>query len=548
MAWPRAQAQNANYDVIVYGGSSAGVIAATQAAHMGKSTLLIVPGQHFGGVTASGLGTADIGVAETIGGLARDFFGYLGLYYRPAPAGVSAAAAGASEPRYQFEPHVAEAVFTEMLRGSGAKWVFGEQLERKGGVSRRGRRLASLLMKSGRQFSGTMFIDATYEGDLLAAAGVSYRLGRERRGEFGESLAGVCRNPDPSGEVTPYRVPHDPASGLLPGVAAAAPGPDGSGDNRIQQYNFRLCLTDVPANRIPIGRPDGYDASHYQLLARRLQQHPEWTLSAICKMQPVPGGKVDVNNNGLFSTDMAGDESSHWPEASDDERAAIFATYRNYTQGLFWFLAHDPVVPRALAAEAARWGFAKDEFADSGHWPWQLYVREARRMIGAYLITQRDCERAVAALDSIALGSYAMDSHAVTLFADDAGVARSEGFFFAPVEPYPISYRAIVPRANECTNLLVPICLSATHVAFNSIRMEPVFMMLGQSAATAACLAIDQGSTVQDVNYAALAQQLKADGQILAWPAAEANTASSPSPALKPTLPDQFTRFGAIEP
>ena len=525
---PLAGAEVENYDVIVYGGSSAGVIAATQAAVMGKSTLLIAETQHLGGMTASGLGIADVGDPATIGGLAQAFYSYTHRYYstateknaapaQPEEVALANAATGTGAMQFQHEPHAAEAVFTAMLRGAGATWVLGERLDRRSGVVRVGNRIVQIRLKSGRTFGARIFIDATYEGDLLAAAGVPYRIGRESRAAFGESLAGVQRNPDLRGEVDPFRLPAQPGSGLLPGVAPVAPDADGTGDTRVQQYNFRLCLTNAPANRLPITRPATYDRSNYELLARNLQSGGNWRLADVCKVQLLPGQKADINATGSFSTDMAGDHSWRWAEADDDERATIQAQYHDYTQGMFWFLANDPAVPPSLRAEAAQWGLARDEFTDNDNWPWQLYVREARRMIGSYTVTQHDCDHEVIVLDPVALGSYAIDSHKVTLFVDQAGALNTEGFFFHPVDPYRISYRAIVPLREDCTNLLVPVCLSATHVAFNSVRMEPVFMMLGHAAGAAASLAIDQHATVQDVNYATLARELLGDGQILTW-------------------------------
>jgi hypothetical protein len=524
------RAQRADYEVVVYGGSSAGVIAAVQAAQMGKSTVLIVRGQHVGGMTASGLGSTDIGNPDTVGGLARAFYSYLGVYYsvtkplreptsaRVAPLPPSNGGGVDSPAQFDFEPHVAEAVFRMMLDNAGAKCIYGEALKRTSGAGISGRRIEYLETKSGRRFYGRVFIDATYEGDLMAAAGVSYRVGREGQRDYGESLAGVHRNFEWYAEADPYRQRGDPASGLLSGIANVNPGAEGAGDRRVQQYNFRLCLSNVPANRIALVPPAGYDRERYEVLARLLQRDPFPRLASVCKIQPLPNGKADLNANGSFSTDMPGDESSRWPEASDEERVAIVNTYRNYTQGLLWFLANDPAVPASVRAEAAQWGLARDEFTDSGNWPWQLYVREARRMIGAYVITQHDCDRLITAPDCIALGSYAMDSHKVTLFVDESGTLNTEGFFYRSVDPYPISYRAITPRRAQCSNLLVPVCLSATHVAFNSIRMEPVYMMLGQAAGAAACLAIQDGVDVQGLNYSELAAQLKVDGQILTWP------------------------------
>ncbi len=520
--------QGESYDVAVYGASSAGVIAAVQAGRMGKSVVLISSANHVGGMTASGLGTTDVGNAATIGGLALEFYSRIYQHYHANAAGFGAGtgstAAQASDVsssppvQFTFEPHVAEAVFLEMLRSAGVNVVFGESLDRVGGVSHIGHRITSIRMKSGREFTAPMFIDATYEGDLLAAARVPYRVGRESVAEYGESLAGVYRDEQLTGEVDPFWTPGDASSGVLPGVSPIEPGANGSGDRRVQQYNFRLCFTDVLANRIPFREPLVYRRSDYELLRRRLLSNPQFTVNNVIKILPLPGGKADINGTGSFSTDMSGDESSRWPEASDEERAAILQRYRDYTEGLFWFLLNDPGVPLPVRMGLARWGLAADEFTDNGNWPWQLYVREARRMIGAYVVTQHDCEGETVVADPVALGSYEMVSHKVTLFVDATGRLNTEGFTDRGVRPYGISYRAIIPLAQDCENLLVPICVSATHVAFNSIRMEPVYMMLGHAAGTAAALAIDNGTSVQAVDYPALARRLRQDGQILGWP------------------------------
>lgn len=513
------------YDVVVYGGSSAGVIAAAKASHLGKSTILISAHSHIGGMTASGLGATDVGNAETIGGLARRFYERVHEdFVRTTVAAGSTsgvaerAASDAAGVKYEFEPHVAETIFREMLRQSGAAWVQNEPLDRVSGVMRAGSRIVALRTKSGRIFHGRVFIDASYEGDLLAAAGVSYRVGRESRDQYGESVAGVWRDPELTGEVDPYRVPGDPGSGVLPGVSLALVGPDGSGDSRVQQYNFRMCVTMGRENGVPFQRPVDYDPANYELMRRRLLKDPTMPFAWVLKVQPLPNGKYDVNATGSFSTDMAGDDSSRWAEASDEERQEILRKYRNYTEGLLWFLAHEPSVPAHIRDSAAQLGLAADEFTDNGNWPWHLYVREARRMVGAYLMTQHDCDGRTVAPDPVALGSYSIDCHKVTLFVDEHGRLNTEGYFSHGVSPYRISYRALVPAPWECTNLLVPICVSATHAAFNSLRMEPVYMMLGQAAGTAASLAIDHRTTVQAVNYAALAHQLRADGAILKWP------------------------------
>jgi hypothetical protein len=525
-----AHAQIPVYDVIVYGGTSSGVMAAVQAAQMGKSVLLIEPGGHLGGMTASGLSYSDIGDPATVGGLTATFYGAIGGYYQ-SPAGTlesaAAAAPGAfdatagvlSPLQWVFEPHVAADLFLAMLRRSGAHWVLRERLNRTSGVALDNHRIMSLTMEDGRRYAGRVFIDATYEGDLMAAAGVSWRIGRESIAEFGENLAGIFPDSGLTGEVDPYVSPGLSRSGLLPGVQAANPGEDGAADRRVQQYNLRLCLSNVPGERVAITQPANYNPPRYELLARYLQKHPDFVLGAdILKFGSLPGGKVDANNTDSFSTDMAGDLSDQWTEASYARRAELFQMYRDYTQGMLWFLAHDNRVPAAIRAQAATWGLAADEFTDNGHWPWQLYVRESRRLSGRYTITEHDAEGEAIADDPVAMGSYGFDSHKVTLFVDRAGQLNTEGYFFQGVLPYPISYRALTPRREQCRNLLVSVCVSATHVAFNSLRMEPVYMMLGQAAGTAAGLAIDEGRDVQGIDYSALAARLTADGQILTPP------------------------------
>jgi hypothetical protein len=517
------------YDVVVYGGSSAGVTAAVQAARMGKSTLLVTQTAHVGGMTASGLGTTDIGNAATIGGLALAFYANVHRYY-DASASASEASRALTTPaspflvgpdnfnvQFAFEPHAAEAVMRDMLDRAGAELLPNEPLDRAEGVLMHGRRIARLRLRSGRIIAARVFVDATYEGDLLAAAHIPYRVGREDRAVYDESLAGVQPDPELTGEVDPYRIPGLPSSGLLPGVSPVPPGDIGAGDNRVQQYNLRLCVTNNPANRVPFEKPATYDPADYELLRRRLIANPGMGLGDVLKIGHVGGDKADVNGNGSFSTDLAGPEPTEWTEASDDRRAEIMQRYRDYTAGLFWFLTHDPSVPAAIRNAAEPWGLAADEFTDNDHWPWQLYVRESRRMIGEYVITQHDCDGERLVRDSVALASYPIDSHKVTLFVDRQGQLETEGYFFHGVEPWPISYRALVPPLDSCENLLVPICVSASHVAFNSIRMEPVYLMLGQAAGTAAALAVTYNVPVQRVPYRQLATQLLADGQILYW-------------------------------
>lgn len=514
------------YDIVVYGGTSSGVIAAVQAGHMGKKVILIEPGVHLGGMAASGLGMTDIGDKAVMGGLAREFYRRAYRYYQNPAVwkygtrdGYAAKAHEAiDEPtttQFFMEPHVAEQLFTHWLKETGVPVLLRERLDRRSGVAKDGARVLSLRMESGRVIAGRMFIDATYEGDLLAAAGVSYTVGRESNAQYGETLNGIRYLP--AEKVSPFVAPGDPASGLLPGIEPVPPGPEGEGDRRVQTYNFRVCLTDVSENRVPIEKPASYNPAYYELTAREFQFRPDhFPGRTLFKLSPMPNRKTDSNNHSRFSTDFVGHNYA-WPEAGYDQREEIWRAHRDYTLGFFWFLGHDERVPAKVRTEVLRWGLAKDEFRDGGHWPWQIYVREARRMLGEYVVTEHDCTGGTVAPDPVAMGSYHMDSHQTSRYVDRAGILHVEGGFFQSVAPFGVSYRALVPRAGECTNLLAPVCLSSSHVAYGSIRMEPVFMILGQSAATAAALAIDHEIPVQAVAYAELRERLLRDGQVLTY-------------------------------
>jgi hypothetical protein len=420
---------------------------------------------------------------------------------------------------WAFEPHVAEAVFHEMLADAGVKVVLNQRLDLKHGVRRQGTRITAIVMESGCVFAGRVFIDATYEGDLMAKAGVSYTVGRESNATYGETLNGVQTAHAVEHQfqkpVDPYIKPGDPGSGLLPGVHAGDAGPEGAADQRIQAYNFRLCLTDVAENRVPFPRPASYDPLRYELLLRYIEAGGTdvWGNQAI-----VPNRKSDVNNNGAVSTDNIGMNYAY-PDGDYAVRETIVAEHRDYQFGLLWTLANDPRVPAKLREQFNRWGLAKDEFCDSGNWPHQLYIREARRMVGMYVMTEHNCRGQQTVEDSIGLAAYTMDSHNVQRYVDSRGHARNEGDVqVGGFSPYPISYRSLLPKAVECTNLLVPVCLSASHIAYGSIRMEPVFMVLGQSAATAAAEAIEKDCDVQAVDYIRLRERLLRDKQVLAWP------------------------------
>ncbi len=527
----------ADADLVVYGGTSAGVAAAVQASRMGLKTVLLEPGSHLGGLSSGGLGATDIGNKGAIGGIAREFYERIARHYANDQAWRqetraeyftrrNAAQNAAKDPiaeakgvsaQWTFEPYVAEQIFRQLLSEAGTRAVFRERLDLRNGVQKRGTRIVSIRMEGGKVYTGRMFIDATYEGDLMAKAGVSYHVGRESNATYLETLNGVQTRRAVSHQFTrpvdPYVVPGDAASGLLPGIHGGLCGEEGSGDRRVQAYNFRLCLTDVAENRSPIPQPPGYDPRRYELLRRYIAAG---VFDALKSNTPMPNRKTDINNNGAFSSDHIG-ANYDYPDGDYATRERIVRDHRDYQMGMWWFLQNDPGLPQSVREAAGRWGLCRDEFTDTAGWPYQLYVREARRMISDYVMTEHHCRGKQVAEDSVGLGAYGMDSHNVQRYVKD-GLAINEGDVEVSVrQPYPISYRAIVPKPGECENLFVPVCLSASHIAFGSIRMEPVFMVLGQSAATAAGLALKDSVAVQRVSYPKLRERLLADHQILDW-------------------------------
>ena len=530
----RAEAPAPTYDVVVYGGTSAAIIAAVQAKKMGKTVIVVSPDRHLGGLSSGGLGWTDSGDKSVIGGLARDFYHRVWQAYQQPGAwkhearekfgnkgqGTVAMDAG-SRTMWIFEPSVAEQVFEGYVKEFGLIVERDEWLDRAQGVAKTDGRITSLRTLSGKTYRGRMFIDATYEGDLMAAAGVSYTFGREANAAFGETLNGIqlahAKSHQFAGKVDPYVVEGDPKSGLLPRIQdVPVGGQDGAADKKIQAYNFRMCLTKVLANRVEFPRPPGYDPKQYALLARALAQGSTHVFG---KFDLIPNAKTDTNNHGPFSTDNIG-MNWDYPDASYERRREIIAEHRQSQQGYLYFLANDPSVPAKIRESFAQWGLAKDEFTDNGHWPHQIYVREARRMTADVVVNENHLKRKIPTPRSVGMGSYNMDSHNVQRIvvrdADGKAYVRNEGDVQVnPGRPYPIDYGALTPKKEQCANLLVPVCVSCTHIAYGSIRMEPVFMILGQSAATAACLALDQQVAVQDVPYPGLLARLQADGQIV---------------------------------
>jgi hypothetical protein len=479
-------------DICVYGGSSAGVIAAYTAKKMNKTVLLIEPGIRLGGLTSGGLGYTDIGNKYAVTGLSLDFYRRLGKHY------------GKFE-QWIFEPGVAEQTFRQYIEEGKVDVLYQHQI--KDARKENGYIKSITVEYSGddkkqadQVIKAKMFIDCSYEGDLMARAGVSYNVGREANSVYNETYNGVQllnKHQFPDG-IDPYKIPGDPNSGLLWGISPEPLAPQGAGDKKVQAYNFRICLTSQTDNMIPITRPDDYDSLRYELLLRVLAKKTPGDLWGFLKFDLMPNNKTDINNNGPFSTDMIG-ENYEYPEADYATRKLITKKHENYVKGLLYFIGHDPRMPQHLREAMLKWGYPKDEYVEFGHWSPQMYVREARRMIGAYVMTQANCEGKEIVDDGVGMAAYTMDSHNCQRIVVN-GMVKNEGDVqIGGFGPYPISYRSIIPKETDCKNLLVPVCLSASHIAYGSIRMEPVFMVLGQSAATAASIAIDKKLAVQKV-------------------------------------------------
>jgi hypothetical protein len=528
-------------DVCVFGATPGGIAAAIQASRMGKSVVLLEPGKFLGGMTTGGLGATDIGNKAAIGGISREFYRRIAKHYSADAAwkfetrddyfarlasGQSKASDlnSADATMWTFEPHVAEEIFRDLLKTAGIPIYFEQRLSL---VRKKEKRILELVTEDANIYRAKVYIDATYEGDVMAKADVSFTVGRESNREYGETLNGI-RAETPKYQflvaVDPYLKPGNTNSGLLPFIQSGSRGIPGDGDNRVQAYNYRLCFTTNAMNRLALEAPDDYDPAKFELLGRYLEalvasgRKPQ--LSDFWNPIWLPNQKTDINNNGPFSTDFIGMNWSY-PEADYAARERAAREHEEYIRGLLTYLARSSRVPENMRAEMKRWGPCRDEFQGTDGWPHQLYVREARRMVSDYVMTEHHCRGTKKAEDSVGLAAYNMDSHNCQRIVNEGRVENEGDVQVPPMSAYPISYRAIVPKATDCDNLLVPVCLSASHIAYGSIRMEPVFMILGQSAATAAALAIDEKIAVQKLDYAKLRQRLLEDKQVLEWQKAE---------------------------
>ncbi|XOV93466.1 MAG: FAD-dependent oxidoreductase [Bacteroidota bacterium] len=517
-------------DVIIYGGTSAAIPAAVEVIRSGKTVIVVSPDIHLGGLSSGGLGFTDTGKKDAIGGLSREFYQRIYNYYsadstwkwqKKSEYGNKGqgtpAIDGENRTMWIFEPHIAENVFEDFVRENNIEIYRDEWLDRKDGVVVEAGKILSIATLSGKTFKGKIFVDATYEGDLMASAGVSYHVGRESKDTYGEEWngiqTGVLHHQHWFWEdISPYIIPGDPSSGLVPKVSAEPPGEYGAGDDKIQAYCFRTCMSNHPDNRVPFPKPENYDPKDYELLGRVFDTgRKDW----FQKFDVIPNRKTDTNNHGPFSSDNIG-MNYDYPEASYERRREIIKEHEDYQKGLLYYVANDPRVPEDIRTKMNEWGLAKDEFTDNGNWPHQIYVREARRMIGQSITTEHEVMGRRPVKDPVGMGSYAMDSHNIQRYIKEDGFVQNEGDIGVhPKGPYQISFGSIVPKKEECTNLIVPVCVSSSHIAFGSIRMEPVFMILGQSAAVVASMAIDKNIAVQEVNYDELKQVLLAKGQIL---------------------------------
>lgn len=523
-------------DVVIYGATPAGIVAAIAADRAGASVVLIEHGTHIGGMMASGLGHTDVGDKRTIGGLPNEVFKRISARYGVAKT-------------FYFQPHVGSEVFHEMLAETKVRLLTGRTLK---SVTKDGFRLTAFECTDGSRFEAGAFVDATYEGDLMAKAGVRYIVGRESRDTYKESLAGIqdvhqldtlLDSPE---MVTKFHIlgghsslmkptvayyearpdylnthqwpmavnGRDNTGRPLPGISAEPLGTPGAGDHRFMAYNYRLCLTRDPAHKVPITKPEGYDPAYFELLARYIEKWPTITMNRLFHVPELPNQTTDLNTSGPYSSDLLDGSAWPYPEADWPERDRIAAHHRTFLQGMLWFLGNDPRVPVALREEMLSWGLDRREFADNAHWPWQIYVRVARRMIGEYVMTQDDLFNNRDKADSVAMGSFVIDSHNIRrVLTPDGSVLNEGGLEIKLNGPYEIPFRSVTPKVAECENLLVPVCISSSYVAYCTIRMEPVYMMMGQASGAAAALSAKSGRAVQSLTYDELTATLVKQGQ-----------------------------------
>ena len=517
-------------DVIIYGGTPAAIVAAMEIVKSGKTAIIVSPDVHLGGLSSSGLGFTDVGNKQTIGGLAREFYHRVYLHYQDEKSWNwqkkneygnqgqgTPAVDGENRTMWIFEPHVAESIFETFVKENTIQVLRDEWLDREKGVTKKGGKINSIKTLSGKVFEGKMFIDATYEGDLMAAAGVSYHVGREANSVYGETWNGVQIDNNHhfhsfKDKIDPYQLKGKPESGLLFGISAEKLLPNGTGDSKIQAYCYRVCMSNNSQNLVPFPKPANYDPTRYELLVRLFDAGwRDW----FRKFDVIPNRKTDTNNNGPFSSDYIG-MNYDYPEATFVRRKQIIADHENYQKGLLYFVANDTRVPEEIRTKMQNWGLAKDEFSNNGNWPYQLYIRETRRMIGGYVLTENDAMGKTTVPMPIGMGSYKLDAHHAQRIVTTEGFVQNEGDVGVdPLRPYQISYGSIVPKKEQCSNLLVPVCASTSHIAYGSLRMEPVFMILGQSAAVAAVMAIDGKTCVQEIDYNVLKDKLLAKGTVL---------------------------------
>ena len=512
MASALASFAQQTHDLVVYGGTAGGVITAVSGAREGLKVALLEPGSHLGGMATGGLSRTDYGKKEVIGGRALEFYWRVGRKYDIQRF--------AQDVAWFYEPKVGEQVLREMLQQAGVSVFMRHRLREKTGVEKSGTTVTAIVTEDGTRFNGGIFADCSYEGDLMAQAGVQYTVGRESQSQYGESLAGV-RERTPFHQFLVRVSPFDANGRLLPEVNPEPLAAPGSADKKVQAYNFRLILSEDPSNQAPFPKPPGYDPKRYELLgrlldatAKKLGRAPR--MNDVVLIAGIPNHKADINNQGAFSTDFIG-KSWGYPDGDYRSRARIWQDHTDYTQGFFYFLGHDPRVPASLQQEVNSWGLAKDEFPDTENWPHQLYIREGRRMIGEFVVTQKDLQTDLKKPDAIGMGSYNSDSHNIQRVANADGAAENEGDMQVAVTPYQIPYRVMLPKREQATNLLVPVCFSASHVAYSSLRMEPQYMILGHAAGVAASLALQGRKPVQDISVASLQKELKSQGAVFEW-------------------------------